>query len=306
MPRPARRAIEAGAFPAHLGAQRQACKPGASGPIWKSLLITADLDGCATNGGVRAEIRLYQHGEAHRVALRRPQAAGSRARGGLCRVPVPGAGQQDASTKPRAAASARRGPDPRLVVRLADAAELRRHREADGQIVVGSEQAPLVQLGDFNLGKWQPVTRVEKPHVYSWVMNNYWFTNFRTEQEGEFRWHYYLTSTGDTSNSQAISSVKGTLASVRAINFSSAACLSLGNSTKLENWMEIVVFRTMALGIPSWLTIAVRKTSCRRTISARLFSKAKRFKDLTMRRDPRCCRRDYPHRTVPGTKDAVG
>jgi hypothetical protein len=76
-------------------------------------------------------------------------------------------------------------------------------RSADGQIVTGSEQAPLVQLGDFNLGKWQPVTRVEKPHVYSYVMNNYWFTNFRTEQEGEFKFHYYLTSTKDTSRTFA-------------------------------------------------------------------------------------------------------
>lgn len=76
-------------------------------------------------------------------------------------------------------------------------------RGADGQIVTGSEQAPLVQLGDFNLGKWQAVTRVEKPHIYSWVMNNYWFTNFRTEQEGEFKFHYYLTSAKDPSRTFA-------------------------------------------------------------------------------------------------------
>ena len=30
-------------------------------------------------------------------------------------------------------------------------------------------------------------------------MNNYWFTNFRTQQEGEFKWHYYLTSAKDVS-----------------------------------------------------------------------------------------------------------
>ena len=34
-------------------------------------------------------------------------------------------------------------------------------------------------------------------------MNNYWFTNFRTEQEGEFKFHYYLTSTQDTSRAFA-------------------------------------------------------------------------------------------------------
>ena len=170
-------------------------KPGANGPIWKSLLLTADLDGCATNSGVRAEIRLYDTEKRIELHFADPQAADSHARGGLCCAPVPVAEQQDALRSPRWLRHARRRPNPRLVLRLADAAELPAIRNADGQIVMGSEQAPLVQLGDFNLGKWQPVTRVEKPHVYSWVMNNYWFTNFRTEQEGEFKFHYYLTST---------------------------------------------------------------------------------------------------------------
>ena len=34
-------------------------------------------------------------------------------------------------------------------------------------------------------------------------MNNYWFTNFRAEQEGEFRWIYSLTSGKDKSNAYA-------------------------------------------------------------------------------------------------------
>jgi len=34
-------------------------QPGARGPVWHSLVVTADLDGCATNQGVKAEVRLY-------------------------------------------------------------------------------------------------------------------------------------------------------------------------------------------------------------------------------------------------------
>ena len=174
-------------------------KPGASGPIWKSLLLTADLDGCATNNGVRAEIRLYEtekrlemHFAIRKLPIATPeavyvalpfQAPDSKmiyeAQGGCV---TPGEGQIPGSSSDWQT----------LQSFLAI-------RNADGQIVTGSDQAPLVQLGDFNLGKWQPVTRVEKPHLYSWVMNNYWFTNFRTEQEGEFKFHYYLTSTKDTS-----------------------------------------------------------------------------------------------------------
>ena len=35
-------------------------------------------------------------------------------------------------------------------------------------------------------------------------MNNYWFTNFRASQEGEFKWSYYLTSSKDSSNAYAV------------------------------------------------------------------------------------------------------
>ena len=90
------------------------------------------------------------------------------------------------------------GPDPRSASDWQTVQSFLAVRSEPGQIVWGSDQAPLVQLGDFNLGKWQPVTQIDRPHVYSWVMNNYWFTNFRATQEGEFKWSYYLTSTADT------------------------------------------------------------------------------------------------------------
>jgi alpha-mannosidase len=178
-------------------------KPGASGPIWRSLLLTAALDGCATNNGVQAELRLYEtekRAELHFALRKLPVPSPEsvyvafpfqssnwqmlyEAQGGCV---VPGREQIPGS------ASDWQTLQSFLSIR-SDA----------GQIVVGCEQVPLVQLGDFNLGKWQRITQIEKPHFYSWVMNNYWFTNFRTEQEGEFKWHYYLTSMKDSSRSAA-------------------------------------------------------------------------------------------------------
>ena len=174
-------------------------EPGANGPIWRSLVLTADMDGCAAKNGLRLELRLYDtekrvelHFAIRKLPVPTPEsvyvafpfhAPNSKmfyeAQGGLV---TPGQDQIPGSAS--------------------DWQTLQNFialRGDNGQIVVGSEQVPLVQLGDFNLGKWQPVTRVEKPHIYSWVMNNYWFTNFRTQQEGEFKWHYYLTSTKDVS-----------------------------------------------------------------------------------------------------------
>ena len=178
-------------------------KPGASGPIWKSLLLTADLDGCATNNGVRAEIRLYDTEKrielrfaVRKLPIRSPEAV---------YVALPFQAPNSKMLYEAQGGCVRPGED-QIPGSSSDWQTLQSFvaiGSGDGQIVVGSEQAPLVQLGDFNLGKWQPVTRVEKPHVYSWVMNNYWFTNFRTEQDGEFKFHYYLTSTKDTSRAFA-------------------------------------------------------------------------------------------------------
>jgi hypothetical protein len=177
--------------------------PGASGPIWQSLRLSADLDGCATNNGAQEEIRLYDtekrvelHFDIRKLPVPTPESVyvtlpfrspdGKvlyEGQGGLVR---PGETQIPGSSS-----------DWQTIQSFLSV------RNAAGQIIIGSEQAPLVQLGDFNLGKWMPITRISQPHVYSWVMNNYWFTNFRTEQEGEFKWHYHLTSTSDPSTAAA-------------------------------------------------------------------------------------------------------
>jgi hypothetical protein len=172
---------------------------GASGPIWKSLRLTADLDGCATNHGVSAEIRTYDtekrielHFNLRKLPVPTPESV---------YVVLPFSAP-DSKMLYEAQGGCVTPGDDQIPGSASDWQTLQGFiavRSPAGQIIAGSEQVPLVQLGDLNLGKWQPVTRVEKPHIYSWVMNNYWFTNFRTEQEGEFKWHYYLTSTKDTS-----------------------------------------------------------------------------------------------------------
>ena len=175
----------------------------ADGPVWKSLKLKAEADGCMEQGGVQLEIRLFNtdkriefHYDIRKAAVRAPEsvyvafpfnAPGARvyyeAQGGTA---LPGEGQLPGSSSDWQTVQSY------LAV-----------RNDAGQILLSCTQAPLVQLGDINLGKWQPATHVDKPHIYSWVMNNYWFTNFRVEQEGEFRWVYSLTSVKDKSNSVA-------------------------------------------------------------------------------------------------------
>jgi hypothetical protein len=176
---------------------------GAGGPIWQSLRVTADMDGCSTNKGAEAEIRLYDtekrielHFAIRKLPVPTPESVyvtlpfqspdGKIVYEGQGGLVIPGEGQIPGSAS-----------DWQTIQSFLSVSN------AAGQIIIGSEQAPLVQLGDFNLGKWMPITQIAKPYVYSWVMNNYWFTNFRTEQEGEFKWHYYLTSTKDRSTATA-------------------------------------------------------------------------------------------------------
>jgi hypothetical protein len=76
-------------------------------------------------------------------------------------------------------------------------------RGKKGQIVVVSNEVPLWQFSDFNMGKFERYPKPGKTWLYSYVMNNYWMTNFRAFQEGAFSWGYQFTSNSDTTNTFA-------------------------------------------------------------------------------------------------------
>jgi alpha-mannosidase len=82
-------------------------------------------------------------------------------------------------------------------------------RGASGQIVMVSDEIPLWHFGGFNIGKFERNPVPGKPWLYSWVMNNYWTTNFRAYQEGAFQWTYQLTSMTDTTNTAASRFARG-------------------------------------------------------------------------------------------------
>lgn len=58
--------------------------------------------------------------------------------------------------------------------------------------------ASLVTLGDINRGAWPDGFGVRPGNVFSYVMNNYWHTNYRAEQGGAFRFRYIITSAAQT------------------------------------------------------------------------------------------------------------
>ena len=73
-------------------------------------------------------------------------------------------------------------------------------RNSKGQVIIGSQEVPLMQFGAINTGRYQAGATPQSTNIYSWPMNNYWVTNFNADQEGEMEWSYYITSSSDNSN----------------------------------------------------------------------------------------------------------
>lgn len=63
-----------------------------------------------------------------------------------------------------------------------------------GQIILASPEAPLMQFGGINTGRYKAGALPASGHIYGWPMNNYWTTNFNADQHGGHIWSYSITS----------------------------------------------------------------------------------------------------------------
>lgn len=172
------------------------------GPIWSSLFLEGSIPG-ADPRGLKLEIRLYNkekrielHYGMHKLAVTSPEAVyvafpfgleggrlGFEAQGGIV---YPGENQLEGTAS-----------DWNTIQNFAFV------RNDRAQVIFGSNDVPLVQFGAINTGRFYYLHRPETTHLYSWVLNNYWTTNFKASQEGELKWSYYLTSTDGNSNALA-------------------------------------------------------------------------------------------------------
>lgn len=180
---------------------------GVSGNVWESVKISSDLEGFekGTEGspkGIETEIKLYKNVKkiefrymAHKLIITDPEALyvafpfslpGSR----IVFETIGGTltqGQQLPGSSS----------DWNVAQNFVSV------RGKKGQIVVVSNEIPLWHFSDFNMNKYERYPKQGKTWLYSWVMNNYWMTNFRAYQEGGFSWSYQITSTADTTNTFA-------------------------------------------------------------------------------------------------------
>jgi hypothetical protein len=174
--------------------------PVIQGPVWTHMTVTGQVPQCADERGLSCELRLFHREKRidiiysmRKKPVNTPEAVyvafpfhwpdgqlRFEVQGG---VVVPGRDQLAGTSS-----------DWNTIQNYASV------RSEEGQIVYVSEETPLVHFGDLNLGRYQHVSNPKYPHIYSWVLNNYWVTNFKSSQEGELKWGYSLTSTDDASN----------------------------------------------------------------------------------------------------------
>ncbi|KAF0130956.1 MAG: hypothetical protein FD155_1225 [Bacteroidetes bacterium] len=72
------------------------------------------------------------------------------------------------------------------------------------QLILTSKEAPLMQFGGINTGRYVAGATPKSTHIFGWPMNNYWVTNFNADQHGGHNWTYSLTSTGDKEVENAV------------------------------------------------------------------------------------------------------
>lgn len=66
---------------------------------------------------------------------------------------------------------------------------------APAGVLWASWDAPLVQLGGFQTGRWARTLDARAGHLNSWIANNLHFTNFRRQQHGVDTYRYRLVPT---------------------------------------------------------------------------------------------------------------
>jgi hypothetical protein len=70
-------------------------------------------------------------------------------------------------------------------------------------VVWASPDSPLISIQDINIGKWLEKLDIENGSLFSYIMNNYWYTNYKASQKGCKMRYSITTRKGSNENSRA-------------------------------------------------------------------------------------------------------
>lgn len=75
-------------------------------------------------------------------------------------------------------------------------------KDPSKSILMYFQDAPLIQISDINTGKWLKKLEIKNGTIFSYIMNNYWYTNFKPFQNGIVSFEYlFTTKKGEIENS---------------------------------------------------------------------------------------------------------
>ena len=173
------------------------------GELWTSIRCHG-MNICADEKGVHIEIRLYKHGK--QIELLYDMNKHSNVDPEAVYVAFPFSKDEDEHLVFEAQGGVVRPGIDQLEGTASDWNTIQNFAAVKGknkQIIYCSKDIPLVQFGEINTGRYYYKYQPKTNHIYSWVLNNYWTTNFKADQSGELAWSYQITSTNDNSNTAA-------------------------------------------------------------------------------------------------------
>ena len=174
-----------------------------NGPVYQSVFLNGQLPVCADERGADIEIRLYHYQKKIELHYRMIKLPVTTPEGVYVSFPFdlkegkPAFEVAGGTVYPGINQLPGTSADWNTIQNFASV------KGGESQIIFVSPEIPLVQFGDINTGRYYYRLNPKTNHIYSWVLNNYWVTNFKASQEGELRWKYTITSTADRSNSFA-------------------------------------------------------------------------------------------------------
>lgn len=174
------------------------------GKIWTSIKCNGKIDKCADARGVDMEIRLYKYSK--QIELLYAMTKNSNTDPNSIYVAFPFTSEDNGHLVFEAQGGIIQPGVNQLEGTASDWNTIQNFaavKRNNSQIIFSSNDIPLVQFGDINTGHFYYKHKPKTCHIYSWVLNNYWTTNFKADQSGELEWKYQFTSTVDNSNSTA-------------------------------------------------------------------------------------------------------
>lgn len=174
-----------------------------AGDVYNSINYEGNGDGCEDEAGIKVEVRFFNDIKRIEIAysLRRlPELTPS---GIYVAFPFKVDDGKMLFDVPGGVVTAGENQLPRSSNAWNTVQNFAAARNSDMQVVVSCDEIPLFMFGELLNNPYRDDHHHDNTEMFSWVMNNYWTTNFRASQEGELKWTYAITSSVDASNAFA-------------------------------------------------------------------------------------------------------